>query len=34
MCCDLLDYVWLEGCVTGLPGCEPGCGYDLACGSD
>jgi len=23
---------WLEGCVTGLPGCGLGCGYDLACG--
>jgi len=26
-------YVWLEGCVTGLPVCGLGCGYDLACGS-
>ena len=26
-------YVWLEGCATGLPGCGPGCGYDLAYGS-
>jgi len=26
-------YVWLEGCVTGLPECGFGCGYDLACGS-
>ena len=26
-------YVWLEGCVTGLPDCGLGCGYDLAYGS-
>jgi len=26
-------YVWMEGCVTGLPVCGLGCGYDLACGS-
>ena len=25
-----LVYVCLEGCVTGLPGCWLGCGYDLA----
>jgi len=25
--------VWVEGCVTGLPECGLGCGYDLACGS-
>ena len=24
---------WLEGCVTGLPECELGCGYGLVCGS-
>jgi len=33
MCCVLFYfswiYVWLEGCVTGLPDCELGCGYDL-----
>jgi len=27
-------YVWLEGCVTGLPECGLGYGYNLACGSD
>jgi len=25
-------YVWVEGCVTGLPECGLGCGYDLADG--
>jgi len=30
---DIWIYVWLEGCVTGLPECGLGCGYDLACGS-
>ena len=29
LCFDWI-YVWLEGCVTGLPDCWPGCGYDLA----
>jgi len=36
MCCDLFVgwiYVCLEGCVTGLPECGLGCGYDLAYGS-
>ena len=31
--CDVWIYVWLEGCVTGLPDCWFGCGYDLAYGS-
>ena len=26
-------YVWEEGCVTGLPECGLGCGYDLVYGS-
>jgi len=30
----LLGFMFLvEGCVTGLPECGLGCGYDLACGS-
>jgi len=34
MCCVLLFgfMFWLEGCVTGLPECGLGCGYDLAYG--
>ena len=34
VCC-VFDWicVWLEGCVTGLPECELGCGYDLGYGS-
>jgi len=30
---DYWIYVWMEGCVTGLPECGLGCGYDPAHGS-
>jgi len=32
MCVFSWIYVWLEGCVTGLPGYWLGCGYDLVYG--